>query len=184
MRKLTSGDAIHVYGNTAKSDYTVRLCIRMDENVDGKILETALEKTGRRYPYLCVRLKRNDSEYYYEDNTAPVCLFNTADRITLGTEEANYHVWAVCYMDDFIYLDFYHGICDGTGMYFVLSTLLYYYVCGKYGEISSEGIRTLDDPIKESETLDPCYRPERTPDRNCGCKRQHIPVNNTGLQRR
>lgn len=121
MRQLTSGDVIYVYGNLADCDYTVRLCVRMDESINGKILETALERTSRRYPYLCVRLLKNDSEYYYEDNTAPVCLFNTADRITLGTKEANYHVWAVCYKDDFIYLDFYHGICDGTEVTQMLS---------------------------------------------------------------
>jgi NAD(P)-dependent dehydrogenase (short-subunit alcohol dehydrogenase family) len=36
MRQLTSGDVIYVYGNTAECDYTVRLCVRMDENIDEK----------------------------------------------------------------------------------------------------------------------------------------------------
>ena len=66
MRQLTSGDVIYVYGNTEECDYTVRLCVRMDENIDGKILENVLEKTSRSYPYLCVRLMRNDSDHFRE----------------------------------------------------------------------------------------------------------------------
>lgn len=155
MRKLTTGDAIYVYGSAGKTDYTVRLSVRMDEKLDEAMLKAALEKTSRRYPYLCVRLMKNEAEYYFEDNDRPVCLFNTSDRISLGTEETNYHIWAVCFKDDYLHLDFYHGICDGTGIYFVLSTFLYYYVCEKYGPVSPEGIRTLEDPVKDGETSDP-----------------------------
>lgn len=40
-------------------------------------------------------------------------------------------------------------------MYMVLSTLLYYYIDGKYGNCDSTGIRTLEDPIDERESIDP-----------------------------
>ncbi|WP_026512235.1 hypothetical protein [Butyrivibrio sp. LC3010] len=155
MIRVTAGDALHLYGNVGRGSYSVRLCIRMDENIDGKLLANALKNTEKRYPYLCVRLMKNDTEYYYEENDNPVCLFNTSEQITLNAAETNYHVWAVCYKNDYIYLDFFHGICDGTGMYYVLSTLLYYYLSERYGHISHEGIRTLDDPIEEGEYLDP-----------------------------
>ena len=155
MNRITAGDSLHLYGSIGREDYTVRLCIRLDEAVDGKILKSALENTEKRYPYLCVRLMKNDVEYYYEKNDRHVCLFNTSERITLNSGETNYHVWAVCYEDDFIYFDFFHGICDGTGMYYVLSTLLYYYLSEKHGGISAEGIRTLNDKISEAEYLDP-----------------------------
>lgn len=155
MVKITPGDAIHVYGSLGRVDYSVRLCVRMDDTIDAGILAGALEKTAKRYPYLCVRLCKDEEQCYYEDNDAPVCLFNTGEQISLNSEETNYHVWAVCYKEDFLYLDFYHGICDGTGMYYVLSTLLYYYISEKYGPISKEGIRTLDDPIDDREMVDP-----------------------------
>ena len=155
MITVTAGDALHLYGSVGRGSYSVRLCIRIDENVDGNMLADALKNTEKRYPYLCVRLMKNDTEYYYEENDSPVCLFNTSDQITLNSAETNYHVWAVCYKNDYIYLDFFHGICDGTGMYYVLSTLLYYYLSERYGNIGHEGIRTLDDPIEEGEYLDP-----------------------------
>ena len=100
MIRLTMGDALHVYGSVGRVSYSVRLCIRMDEKVDGEILANALKSTEKRYPYLCVRLRQNDAEYYYEENESPVCLFNTSDRITLNSADTNYHVWAVCFNDD------------------------------------------------------------------------------------
>ena len=64
-------------------------------------------------------------------------------------------MWAVCYQGDRLFLDFYHGIADGTGMYMVLATLLYYYCSARYGVTDHEGIRTLEDPILPEETADP-----------------------------
>lgn len=57
-----------------------------------------------------------------------------------------------------MYLDIYHGIADGTGMYMVLATLLYYYCAERYGVTNHTGIRTLDDPILPEKTIDPYDR--------------------------
>ena len=98
---------------------------------------------------------RNEKDLYYVPNSAPVVLLHQAEGVTLGTEQTNYHVWAVCYNEHMIYLDFYHGIADGTGMYMVLSTLLYYYCHARYGLTDHKGIRTLEDPIDPLEYMDP-----------------------------
>ena len=74
-------------------------------------------------------------------------LFHTSESVTLNSFESNYHIWAVCYQDDRIHLDISHGITDGTGMYTVLATLLYYYCVERYGLTDHTGIRTLEDPI-------------------------------------
>ena len=156
MYPVTMGDALHVMGSFGiHLDYTVRFKLRLIDAVDGKILKEAVEKTQRRYPYLCVRLKKNENSFYYEDNPAPVAVLHTDKRISLNTEETNFHVWGVCYYEDWLYLDFYHGIADGTGMYMVLSTLLYYYCAERYGVTDYTGVRTLEDPILPEETIDP-----------------------------
>ena len=95
-------------------DYTVRMKLRLTDEVDGAILAEAVAKTQRRFPYLSLRMCRNEQEFYYEQNSAPVVLFHTDKAIQLNSEEANYHVWAVCYWEDYLYLDIYHGLCDGT----------------------------------------------------------------------
>ena len=156
MYSITTGDILHVYGPFgAGTDYTVRLTVRVRDDVDGSVLQEALTKTQSRYPYFSVRMLRGEDEFYYEDNPSPVVLHHTDERISLNSEGSNYHVWSVCYNGDRIHLDFYHGIADGTGMYMVLSTLLYYYCNKRYGLSDHSGIRTLEDPIRPEETTDP-----------------------------
>ena len=156
MKDITLGDILHVYGSFGlQMDYTVRLCLRMADAVDGDILRDAVENTQKRYPYLSVRMRSDGQKLWYEENDAPVALLHMAERISLNASETNYHVWAVCWWEDFIYFDIYHGIADGTGMYMVLSTLLYYYCRGRYGVMDHSGVRTLDDPIEPEESADP-----------------------------
>lgn len=154
--KIVTGDLMHVYASFASDlDYTCRLILKLKDPVDGALLEKALRNTEKRYPYFSVHMRKNDSEYYYEPNPSPVALINTDKKITLNEAEANEHVWAVCYQDDRIFLDFYHGIADGTGLYMVLATLLYYYCNERYGVTDHAGIHTLDDPVLPEETADP-----------------------------
>lgn len=154
--KIATGDLMHIYASFASdSDYTCRLILKMKDHVDGTVLENALRSTEKRYPYFSVHMHKNESECYYEANPSPVALINTDKKITLNAAETNGHIWAVCYKDDRIFLDFFHGITDGTGMYMVLATLLYYYCNERYGVTCHDGIRTLDDPILPEETADP-----------------------------
>ena len=147
---------MHVHGSFgANVDYTLRVTIQLADAVDPALLRDALEKTQRRYPYLSVCLKKDESAYYYEENPLPVVLLHEDGRIALNTERTNHHVWAVCCFEDRIHLDFYHGITDGTGVYRVLATLLYYYCAARYGVTDHRGICTLDDPIRPEEIADP-----------------------------
>ena len=156
MIQVTSGDIMHMMGGFGLGlDYTVRMKLRLADEIDDDMLKNAVEKTQRRFPYLSLRMRKNDQEYYYEENPTPVTVINTDKRISLNSDQTNYHVWAVCYCEDRLYLDIYHGIADGTGMYMVLSTLLYYYCAQRYGVSDSTGIRTLEDPVLPDESTDP-----------------------------
>ena len=162
MKELTRGDVLHVYGSFGLNmDYTVRLCVRMKDEINGEMLSEAVRNTSKRYPYLSLQMKRDENRIYYEDNPKEIALINDNKRISLNSEESNYHVWAVCYRDDFIYLDIYHGLLDGTGMYMVLSTLLYEYCSRRYGVTDHKGVRTLEDEVRPEEAIDPMdYLPE------------------------
>jgi hypothetical protein len=151
--RITIGDFTAVYNSGAY--LSVRLCVRLDDKIDGDILKVATEKTAKRYPYFCVKFARNEREYYLEDNPLPVMIINKATSTRLLTEEVNFHAWAVCYKDDFIYFDVYHGLADGNHMYRMLSTLLYYYMSERYGDVQAQDILTLDVPITDEEIDDP-----------------------------
>ena len=60
---VTSGDAMMLYATLGNS-YTVRLRLRLDSPVDKDAMRKAIDKTSARYPYLCVTLRKNDSEIY------------------------------------------------------------------------------------------------------------------------
>ena len=156
MRLITTGDMMHVHGGFgAKVDYTARLSARLDSPVDEKILERALAKAQKRYPYLNVHLKKGEGAFYYVESPNPVALLHTDDRITLNSKQTNGIVWAVCWNEDRIHLDAYHGVTDGTGMYRVLATLLYYYCKERYGVTEHEGIGLAEDVIPPGELTDP-----------------------------
>ena len=148
--KISRGDATMLYA-TSHGSYTVRFHLRLDQKIDGQKLRSALDKTARRYPYFCVSLKRNEREFYYEINDRPVALLHTNKAITLGSSETNGHIWAVCYDGEDLFIDYFHGRSDGTGMYALIATLLYHY----FDEQAIPGIKTLDTPISENETHDP-----------------------------
>ena len=151
--RITFGDFTAVYSS---ADYLgVRLCVRLDDTIDGEILKAATEKTAKRYPYFCVRFAQNEREYYLEDNPLPVMTINKATTTRLLCEEVNYHVWAVCYKDDLLFFDVFHGLADGNQMYRMLSTLLYYYMNERYRDVEAQDILTLEDPITDEETEDP-----------------------------
>ena len=153
---IAISDVMHVYGSFGMGlDYTVRLKLRLTDPVDEAILRRAADKTQKRYPYLSLRMRKNEESLYYEENPAPIAVLPTVDRVSLNGEQTNYHLWCVCYYEDQLCLDFYHGIADGTGMYMVLSTLLYYYCAERYGVTDHSGVRTLEDPILPEEWLDP-----------------------------
>ena len=154
--RITTGDVFLIYSSYGLGfDYVIRRFVRMKDAVNGEMLEAALRQTEKRYPYMSLRLRKNESEYFWEENKEPVALLNTDRRIHLNHKETNYHVWAVCYKDDWIIIDFYHGIADGVGRNSVVATLLYYYCHVRYGVTEHKGIRTLEDPILPEETADP-----------------------------
>lgn len=93
MIRITDGDLLHVYGSQGMGgDYSVRLEVQMKDVVDGETLQKAVENTSKRYPYLSLQVKKNETELYYEENPAPVVLLNTDRQITLAAEETNFHV--------------------------------------------------------------------------------------------
>ena len=147
---------MHVHGGFgAQADYTARISVKLDSPVDETILRRALAKAQKRYPYLNVHLKKGEGAFYYVKSPGPVALLHTDDRITLNSDETNGTVWAVCWNEDRIHLDTYHGVTDGTGMYRVLATLLYYYCNERYGVTEQEGIGLAEDKIPPEELADP-----------------------------
>ena len=146
-----------IYKTTKETPYVIRLRIRMRDLIDPETLRHAVDKTMERYPYFCVELRRTeDGRCVFVDNPRPVAITNSLHGVDLNSPESNYHMIAFCWQDNWIILDVFHGMTDGTGAYEVVRTLLYYYCSGRYHvELREEGIRLVGDEITSEEWDDP-----------------------------
>ena len=92
MINITTSDLMMVAGSFGlKMDYSVRFNLKLRDEINSEILHHAVEKTQKRYPYLSLRMFKNETDYYYESNPLPVVIHNTDSRVSLNTAESNYH---------------------------------------------------------------------------------------------
>ena len=145
-----------LYVTSKERPNEIRLRIRMRDLIDPDILRHAVDTTLLRYPYFCVELKKKDKQYIFAENHRPVVITHSLHGVDLNSEDSNYHMIAFCWQDNWIILDVFHGMTDGTGAYEVVRTLLYYYCSKRYGvRLKEEGIRLVGDEIPEEEWIDP-----------------------------
>ena len=145
-----------LYVTSKESPHDIRIRIRMRDLIDPDILRRAVDTTMQRYPYFCVELQKKDGQYIFAENPRPVVITHSLHGVALNSEDSNYHMIAFCWQDNWIILDVFHGMTDGTGAYEVVRTLLYYYCSERYDiHLTEEGIRLVGDEISEEEWIDP-----------------------------
>ena len=155
------------YLNRADNEYpmTVRVMLRLKDEIDEQMLHDALKATRLRYPYLCVKLGVGRDEegcehFVYDDNPLPWVLSEGRQPVCLFGEEANEHLLAFSWWDDYIALDFSHVLIDGDSAYRLLRTLLYEYCQRRYdNSLSREGVWLPGDAIDDAEWTDPATLP-------------------------
>ena len=145
-----------LYSTSREDSFDIRIRMRMRDLIDPKALRYAVDTTIKRYPYFCVELQKRDGEYVFAQNNRPVVVANSSHGVELNSKDSNYHMIAFSWWDNWIMLDVFHGMTDGTGTYEVIRTLLYYYCSKCYGiALSEEGIRLVGDQIPAAEWADP-----------------------------
>lgn len=156
MEQKLFTELIPLYKTNKESPNEIRIRIRMSDLVDSEVLRYSVDKTMERYPYFCVELQKKDGQYIFAENHRPVVITNSLNGVELNSEASNFHMIAFCWQDNWIILDVFHGMTDGTGAYEVLRTLLYYYCSERYHVcLKEEGIRLVGDEIPVEEWNDP-----------------------------
>lgn len=145
-----------LFATTRTNPRVIRLAIRMRDMIDEEPLLDAVDKTMRRHPYLCVRLERRDGRLVLARNRRPVRVFHSPEPHTLASDESHGHLLCFSWWHNWIWLDVFHGITDGTGAYALARTLLWYYCNERYGvHLESGNVRLLGDKIAPEEWQDP-----------------------------
>ncbi len=164
MNQRLFTEILPIYKSKNNNPYAIRIRMRMTDPVDSAMLRNAVDTTMKRYPYFCVRLREDRGEFIFEGNSSPVVLFDSVHRVELNAKTSNYHMIAFSCFDDWIVIDIFHGLTDGTGAYEVIRTLLYYYCSRRYNvTLSRQGIRTLEDEISLEEWECPVIKAENLP---------------------
>ena len=139
-----------------KMQFTIRIKCNLKETVDAEILDKALQKSIKRYPYFLIRVKQQDECYISVPNDLPVVLKMGPDVPTLGSAEVNWHMLALTCYQNTITFCISHIITDGAGFCPFIKTVLYYYLCMKYNiKLDSRGINLCDDELFDDEVINP-----------------------------
>ncbi|MBO7664200.1 MAG: hypothetical protein J6U01_12625 [Clostridia bacterium] len=137
--------------------YTVEVTHR--DEIDGGLLQKALERTIRRMPYLSDTLVIEDGAIYYAENPLPMEVARFVGPRPVGGSETNYHMLDLTWDGNRTWFSMFHGFCDGQGVNTFLESVLYHYYCMKDGtEYDAAGIRSDSTQGTEAETVDPYDR--------------------------
>ena len=153
-------DTLDYYCLSGKVSKSFRYIIKMKEDIDGALLEKALNITMTRYPYLKKRIISDEKGYRLADNDLPLVVKESDKPMTLCGSESNYHLFALTYYGKDIFFNNVHAIFDGRGRGPVLHTLMYYYCSMRYNEeVDMPGVWLAGTPVDPAEYFDPFTMP-------------------------
>ena len=123
--------------------------------VDCGIMDHAMQKTIKRYPYFAFRIVRTENGYDKIENQLPIVVKDSfSEEIVLGSEDVNYHWIAAACEGRRLKLVIHHLIADGRSAMRFYKTLLYCYLCEKYGvQLDPKSIALPDSPISPDEDV-------------------------------
>lgn len=140
--------------------FTIRIEFTMKDTVIGEKLEKAYNKAIRRYPHFAVRAVQEGESIKIVPNDRPLVVYRLeGEPYPINSEKTNYHLMAVGYEEKRIHFFISHVITDGGGCYEYLKTVLYYYLCERYGiTLDSAEILLADSDIFDDELIYPATK--------------------------
>ena len=129
-------DIYLLYEYMEKIPFTVRIKVRLDEKIDADVLTDAAREAIGRFPYFAVQVGVDEGQNYtLKHNVRPIAVLPEKDeRLVLGSEEVNGHLFAITYRGDSIWFNYSHAPCGAPGGLFWIKTTLYQYMTKKYGK--------------------------------------------------
>ena len=151
-------DIYLLYEYMKKVPFTVRMKVCLDAAVDAVLLEKAAQEAIERLPYFGVRVGLDEEQnYILEPNKKPIAVLPEKDeRLTLGSDTVNNHLFAITYRDDCIWFNYSHALCGAMGGLFWVKATLYRYMVKKYGFIEEpKDLKIPGTPVTEGELFFP-----------------------------
>lgn len=141
---------------TQKTQSIFRLGVALKENVDGNFLRIGLSTALERYPFYKVELKHGLFRPFLDENLHyPIVEKDEGNLLEIFNFKHNRHyLFRLTYFENKVFMDLFHGLCDGTGGMEFLKTVIYYYFKAQNKQIPRDNVITLSTPQQEGETED------------------------------
>lgn len=133
-----------------------RLGVKLKSPVLPEYLKKAVDKAFLRHPSFRSELKPGFFRPYLDENKLPF-LIEPDDGVLLKIldfRHNNRYLLRVSYFNTRIFIDFFHGLTDGSGAMEFLKTVLFYYFEEQGVSFPSDNIMTAETPVSEEETED------------------------------
>lgn len=154
MKVDNAGKVFHAVSNYSRSS-TFRLSMYVNEDVDPKTLQEALNITLPRFESFKVKIKNGLFWNYFATNNNP-CIIEL-ENSHIGQyvmKNPSHYCFRVMYYGKRITLETFHAISDGTGASEFLKSIVYEYLKLKGINIESEGKILLDKATNLYENSD------------------------------
>lgn len=144
------------YLSSEEMPFSIRLEIRLKDDVRPDSLRKAVEAASLRFPYFSMEVIEKDGELITKDNPLPFVVYEGSDARTLGSAAVNRQLIAFSYDKKTVYIHASHIITDGGGLFPFIKTILFCYFTDVNGCAPSiEGIRLPGETPSPSETEPP-----------------------------
>lgn len=151
-------DTYRLYSDEKIFAHSVRVKVKMKDEVDIDVLRHAANAAIKRYPYFAVRVVLGEDGGYdfIPNNDEVVVLETTSSLPLLGSDEVNRHLLYIDCSGRDMYFNISHSMCGGRGLMPWVMTNVYQYVVEKYKvQPDAPGIRKPDSNLLPGEDTEP-----------------------------
>ena len=124
--------------------------IQLNENVNGEILQKAIDEAIKVHPWINFVLDIDGADIRYKEADTPFRAVEMYGPANIGGAFAGGRMFSISYIENKIWISYFHGLTDGVGRNRFYDTLMYYYFTFKNGkEYDSTGIWLNDGTVRE-----------------------------------
>ena len=136
LRWMKLDNAAKIFPASRRRHWTnvFRLSADLTEQVDPRVLQSALDVTARRFPSVAVRIRRGVFWYYLEEIRCAPRVRQDCDMPLqrMPFDDIRHCAFRVLYYQNRIAVEFFHAVTDGTGGLIFLKSLLAEYLTQRY----------------------------------------------------
>ena len=155
--KLDNTAKMYPLITSAKNSYVYRIAINLNQEIEPKVLQQAVEDCKPRFPTIYVRMRKGLFWYYHEANEKMPLVKPEPSVVCeeIVPSQNNGYYFTFFYYRNRISLEMFHVLCDGSGALAFLKLVVFRYLELLGLPVESEGlILSLDEEPKQSEIED------------------------------